>query len=415
MSYALPHLARSVYVPRTLGFLLAVVITLAQVPETALTWCLLCACLAYPHIAFALHSRWPLETKWVCAGMLLDAVLVGLLIIANDYYVLSALAFMSFLVTSTAIIGGMRWVIAVSGLTLFVAALGSQFKALTVWSEGFWFDAVVVLLTLSFLSFLSQQVFRTTRAVEFARRDADLGQKTLAQQKAVLGRFIAPQLFDSISSPSNCMKTRRKRLTICFTDLSGFTRLMDSLPEHEITQRLNEYLNAMANITLAHGGTLDKFMGDGIMVFFGDLETMGPRQDALACIKMALAMQQVLNALSALWREQGLPNELKMRVGIHTGYCTVGSFGSSQRMDYTAIGGAVNIASRLESAAAAGRILMSDATASLVDGLVQTGPSKALTVKGIERPLHCREVLGLSELFGQRTGRMTDNHIQLLR
>ncbi len=399
MSYVLPRLSRSVYTPRVVGFSLAVLITTFRLPvemRQASTLGLLVTCAVYPHLAYWLHARLLGSKQWVCAGMLIDALLVGLLIVVNHYDRFTALAFIAFLVSSTAIIGGLRWVFAVSAVVILVVLVVSLIEPIP-FAAFQWADAVVFVSTLGFFSYLSTEVFNTTRAVEFARRDANKEQAVLAQRQEFLGRFVAPNLSRRLQGSPMLNPTRRRRLTICFTDLTGFTRLMDTLPEHQVTARLNEYLNAMANIAIAHGGTLDKYMGDGVMVFYGDPKSEGHRNDAFASIKMALAMRQTLAALSKLWAQQGLPNGLKMRIGIHTGYCTVGIFGSQQRMDYTAIGGAVNIASRLEAAAQAGSILVSATTASLVHGLVSTGPYQELSLKGIRAPLQCTEILGLAK------------------
>jgi adenylate cyclase len=90
-------------------------------------------------------------------------------------------------------------------------------------------------------------------------------------------------------------------------------------------------------------------VGDAIVIFFGDPETRGVKEDALACVKMALAMQKRIGELATIWRDAGIEKPLHCRIGIHTGYCTVGNFGSEDRMDYTIIGGGVNLASRLSS------------------------------------------------------------------
>ena len=129
-----------------------------------------------------------------------------------------------------------------------------------------------------------------------------------------------------------------------FSDIVGFTELADQLESEELTTLLNEYLTEMSLIALDHGATIDKFVGDSVMVFFGDPETRGVRQDALACVKMAIAMRDRLVGLNESWKQSGISKKMTCRMGIHTGYCTVGNFGSEERMDYTIIGGTVNTA-----------------------------------------------------------------------
>jgi len=118
----------------------------------------------------------------------------------------------------------------------------------------------------------------------------------------------------------------------------------------------------MSVIALAHGATIDKYIGDAILAFFGDPETRGVKADAIACVNMAIAMQKRMRELQKEWRDRGLQKPFQLRIGINTGYCTVGNFGSEDRMDYTIIGSEVNLASRLQSHAELGGILLSHET-----------------------------------------------------
>jgi class 3 adenylate cyclase len=106
----------------------------------------------------------------------------------------------------------------------------------------------------------------------------------------------------------------------------------------------------MSKIALEHGATIDKFVGDAMLLFFGDPQTRGVREDALQCVRMAVAMQRRMADLQAIWREKGYHKPFRMRAGINTGFCNVGNFGSDMRMDYTIIGAEVNLAARLEHA-----------------------------------------------------------------
>lgn len=135
--------------------------------------------------------------------------------------------------------------------------------------------------------------------------------------------------------------------------------MTDRMESEDLTQLLNRYLTEMSEVALAHGATIDKYIGDAITIFFGDPETRGVREDALACVRVAIAMQARVEELQVEWQNAGLHEPLKCRIGINTGYCTVGNFGSDDRMDYTIIGGSVNVASRLETEAGAGEIYIS--------------------------------------------------------
>ena len=168
-----------------------------------------------------------------------------------------------------------------------------------------------------------------------------------------------------------------------------------------LTSLLNSYLNDMAEIALRHGGTIDKFIGDAIMVFFGDPETKGKEADALACILMALEMRDRMKYLRRQWEAQGVAYPLNIRMGINTGYCTVGNFGSESRLDYTIIGGQVNLASRLESHAEVNQILISYETYALVKDKIKCEKREKITVKGIAQPVQTYQVIDLKEKLTQ--------------
>ena len=113
------------------------------------------------------------------------------------------------------------------------------------------------------------------------------------------------------------------------------------MESEDLTQLLNHYLTEMSKIATEYGATIDKYVGDAIVMFFGDPESRGVKEDALACVNMAIAMQRRMTELADVWRDAGIQTPLRCRIGIHTDYCTVGNFGSADRMDYTMIGGAV--------------------------------------------------------------------------
>ncbi len=141
--------------------------------------------------------------------------------------------------------------------------------------------------------------------------------------------------------------------------------------------------------------TIDKYVGDAIVIFFGDPETHGIKEDALACVKMAIAMRHRLTELQGIWRDSGISKPLQCRIGINTGFCTVGNFGSEARMDYTIIGSGVNLASRLEGAATPGEILVSHETYALVKDQILCDSSGAIELKGISHPVETYRVVDL--------------------
>jgi adenylate cyclase len=187
--------------------------------------------------------------------------------------------------------------------------------------------------------------------------------------------------------------SNRKKLTVFFSDIADFTATTDDLESEELTGLLNHYLTEMSKIALEYGATIDKYVGDAVMAFFGDPETKGVKEDALACVNMAIAMQKRMRQLQWDWRDAGLERPFQLRIGINTGYCTVGNFGSEDRMDYTIIGNEVNLASRLQSHAELGGILISHETYSLVKDAVLTEEMDPIQAKGFPKPVRNYKVL----------------------
>ena len=150
-----------------------------------------------------------------------------------------------------------------------------------------------------------------------------------------------------------------------------------------LAEIINEYLSEMTEIALQFGGTIDKFIGDAILIFFGDPETEGTAVDAKRCLDMAIAMRKRVGELDEVWKkEKGISQGLQVRTGISTGYCTVGNFGSVQRVDYTVLGSPVNLAARLEAACSPQEILVSPETKGLVSDLFEFEEKKPIKLKG---------------------------------
>jgi class 3 adenylate cyclase len=204
-----------------------------------------------------------------------------------------------------------------------------------------------------------------------------------------LAKYLSPQVYASIFAGQQEVKlaSERKKLTVFFSDIAGFTATTDRLESEELTQLLNQYLTEMSEVALAHGATIDKYVGDAIMIFFGDPESKGVKEDAQSCVKMAIAMQKRMRDLAKSWRDAGMEQPLLCRIGINTGFCTVGNFGSEDRMDYTIIGGAVNLASRLENEAEPGGILLSYETYAHVKDEIHCEEVGRIQVRGISHPV----------------------------
>jgi len=236
--------------------------------------------------------------------------------------------------------------------------------------------------------------------VEANQRIRDQNQ-VLTSLSNQLSKYLSPQVYSSIFSGSQPVEisSKRKKLTVFFTDIADFTEIAEGQESEELTSLLNRFLTEMSGIALKFGATIDKYIGDAIMGFFGDPESRGTKADALACVEMALAMQARMAELQRAWHDQGIERPFEMRIGINTGFCTVGNFGSENRMDYTIIGNEVNLASRLQSHAHPGGILIAHETFSMVKDEIGVEEHAPVSVKGFSRPVQCYVVIGrLNEL-----------------
>ena len=206
--------------------------------------------------------------------------------------------------------------------------------------------------------------------------------------------YLASSLYEKLLSEDRFRseKSVRSELSIFFSDIRGFTAWTERRDPEEVTEVLNEYFTAMLPIVERHGGTLDKLMGDGILVFFGAPVPMADH--AARAVTMAWEMQQEIGRLQERWKLQDrLP--LMVGMGIHTGYVTVGNFGSDYYKDYTVIGSAVNLAARIEGKAPGGKILITGRTLACARERIETRPHDDLSVKGVLEPVKVHEVTGL--------------------
>jgi class 3 adenylate cyclase len=236
-----------------------------------------------------------------------------------------------------------------------------------------------------------------TDITQLKRREAELAEKSNALERLSnqLAKYLSPQVYESIFSgrQEGKVASSRKKLTVFFSDIADFTETADQLESEALTQLLNHYLTEMSAIALEYGATIDKFVGDAIMIFFGDPESKGIGEDALACVAMAIAMRDRMVELQRYWRDSGVEKPLRCRMGIHTDYCTVGNFGSDDRMDYTIIGGGVNLASRLEAASTPGEILISYETQAHIKDRILCEETGRIEVKGLAYPIATYRVM----------------------
>jgi len=256
--------------------------------------------------------------------------------------------------------------------------------------------AVTVMTDVTEQKLAEHALIEAKQRLEVANESVTEKNRILEALSSKLSKYLSPQVYESIFSGAQTVEisAKRKKLTIFFSDIAGFTEITDQMEAEELTDVLNQYLTEMSKIALAYGATIDKYIGDAMLMFFGDPETKGMQEDAKACVMMALAMQRRMRELEQEWRARGLERPFRMRVGISTGFATVGNFGSKDRMDYTIYGNQVNLAARLQSAAEPGGVLLSYETNALVQEIVLTEEYPPMTVKGFVRPINVYKVLG---------------------
>jgi class 3 adenylate cyclase/CHASE3 domain sensor protein len=207
-----------------------------------------------------------------------------------------------------------------------------------------------------------------------------------------LRRYLAPQVADAVMSGDApvTLESTRRNLTILFANIRGFTAMSERVEPEELIDALNEYFGVMTDIVFRHGGTLDKYVGDGILSFFGDPI---PFEDhAERAVAAALEMRAQLRGLRAKWIER-LHEELNVGIGISTGYVTVGNIGSDTRTEYTVIGNHVNLASGLAETAGANQILVSERTLAAVRGRVEATPVDQIALEDVQRPVKIFEIV----------------------
>jgi class 3 adenylate cyclase len=207
-----------------------------------------------------------------------------------------------------------------------------------------------------------------------------------------LKRFFSPQLAERIvaGGADDPLKTHRREITVVFLDLRGFTAFTEDADPEEVMGVLGEYHAAMGRLILEHEGTLERFTGDGIMIFFNDPVPIP--DPAARAVRMVLEMHAEVARLAVGWSRRGY--ELQMGVGIAQGFATLGRIGFEGRIDYAAIGRVTNLAARLCGEARGGETLLSQRVMAALDDVFDLEPVQAMTLKGFQRPVPAFRLLG---------------------
>jgi class 3 adenylate cyclase len=230
-----------------------------------------------------------------------------------------------------------------------------------------------------------------------ARRQTEqLAQLTeqVTHANELISRYVAAQVAERILAGDSeaIERHERRRLTIFFSDIRGFSDISERLDPEDLSRILKDYLSEMSQIAEKYGGTIDKFVGDAIMVFFGAPAATSDKDHALRAVRMAIEMQDRMRTLPEQWRSHAIGETFQVRIGINTGHASIGNFGSEGRMDYTAIGRHVNLAARLEASCEPGKILISHTTWLLVQDEIACTPKGEIRVKGARDPVIVYEV-----------------------
>jgi class 3 adenylate cyclase len=240
-----------------------------------------------------------------------------------------------------------------------------------------------------------QEVRQARELAEWNRVLEDRVREKVAEVERLgrLKRFFSPQLAELIvaGDAEDPLRTHRREITVVFLDLRGFTTFAETAEPEEVMGVLREYHAAMGKLIVEYEGTLERFTGDGMMVFFND--PVAVSDPAARAVRMALAMRERVRELGTAWRKRGY--DLGLGVGIAQGYATLGAIGFEGRWDYAAIGTVTNLAARLCAEAKAGQILVTSRVAGAVDESVDLAELGALTLKGFLRPVPTLNVVGL--------------------
>lgn len=361
--------------------------------------------LLWPHFIFFVtrHLGWQRNQRVRQRILLIDAIVTGLLLAIIKFSLIPSLFLMLMLYFSCLIVGGVRiWLTGLAANLVGCALGGLVLGFHVVIDTPLLVNTVAGIGTGIYICVTAYYTHQQARALVLAKSQIQFQREQSIALSHKLSKYLSPQVWQSIFTGERDVRleTQRKKLAVFFSDIRGFTELSEEMEPESLTELLNNYFTEMSQIALKYGGTIDKFVGDSIMIFFGDPTSRGAKEDTVACVSMAIDMRKHMKILRQKWKSQGIRTPLEIRMGISTGYCTVGNFGAENRMDYTIIGKEVNLASRLESLAEPSEILVSYETFSLIKDKIMCRDKGEITVKGFTRPVPIYEVIDFRRDIG---------------
>lgn len=330
--------------------------------------------------------------------MLTDALAVGVGIAASGYSLVPTMTFLGLLLTGAMAFGNLYLVTLTSFIALIGSLIGGLFFGFRIIPYANTPPEMTAVAIGGFTAYVGLSAFyirEQARNLLHAKNLIMDQQEQSIQLSRKLVKYLPIQVWESIFSGKRDarLQNHRKKLSVFFSDIKDFTETTDEMSPDTLTEMLNYYFDQMSRIALRYGGTIDKFIGDAILIFYGDPSTKGAKEDAVACVSMAIDMRKHMQVMRQKWGSMGVEKPLHVRMGITTGYCHVGNFGSETRMDYTIIGRDANLASRLQNAAEPDEILISNDTYLLVRDKVMCREKGKVTLRGIGKPVQVWQVL----------------------
>ncbi|OUS23761.1 adenylate cyclase [Gammaproteobacteria bacterium 45_16_T64] len=367
---------------------------------SASLWWVAPLAIAYPLISQLLSK--PFSEKYTLITnatlVIIDSAMCGGAFVLMAFNPVPTVLLFLVLSASTMSLGGLRgWLICLGALLIGIAAALIIFgvPVINAGMPPIFFIALTSVVSTVFLTVLSYYSYKRARSLLEAQHELRSRQKDSASLSRKLAKYLPPQVWGSIFSGQTevRLETQRKKLTVFFSDIKGFSEISEELQPEALTDLLNSYFTEMSRIAMKYGGTIDKFVGDAILIFFGDPTSRGQKQDAVACVAMAIEMRKKMKIMRQKWSSYGINKPLQIRMGVNTGYCTVGNFGAESRMDYTIIGKEVNLASRLESVAQPNEILISESTYNLVRDTIMCRDRGQINVKGFTKSVPIYDIV----------------------